>query len=87
MGANSLCSHLDPPTHKGASNLNIRGEIMKKRVVILGGGTAGTMVVNRLHKKLNPDEWSITLVDKDNMHVYQPGLLLDEAAPLKVHLI
>ena len=49
---------------------------MKKRVVILGGGTAGTMVVNRLHKKLNPDEWSITLVDKDNMHVYQPGLLL-----------
>ena len=49
---------------------------MKKRVVVLGGGTAGTMVVNRLHKKLNPDEWSIAIVDKDNTHVYQPGLLL-----------
>jgi sulfide:quinone oxidoreductase len=49
---------------------------MKKRVVVLGGGTAGTMVVNRLHKKLNGEEWSITIVDRDNKHLYQPGLLL-----------
>ena len=47
-----------------------------KRLVVLGGGTAGTMVVNKLHKKLNAKEWSITLVDKDNDHLYQPGLLL-----------
>lgn len=49
---------------------------MKKRVVVLGGGTAGTMVVNKLHKRLNKDEWSITVVDRDNKHLYQPGLLL-----------
>ncbi len=49
---------------------------MKKRLVVLGGGTAGTMVVNKLHKKLDSDEWSITVIDKDNKHIYQPGLLL-----------
>lgn len=47
-----------------------------KKLVILGGGTAGTMVVNKLHKKLDAKEWSITVVDKDNNHLYQPGLLL-----------
>lgn len=47
-----------------------------KKLVVLGGGTAGTMVVNKLHKKLDAKEWSITVVDKDNDHLYQPGLLL-----------
>jgi len=49
---------------------------MKKKLVVLGGGAAGTMVVNKLHKKLNVHEWSITVIDKDNRHLYQPGLLL-----------
>ncbi len=47
-----------------------------KKLLVLGGGTAGTMVVNKLHKKLNAREWSITVIDKDNDHLYQPGLLL-----------
>jgi sulfide:quinone oxidoreductase len=47
-----------------------------KKLVVLGGGTAGTMVVNKLRKKLSSSEWSITIVDKDNDHIYQPGLLL-----------
>ena len=47
-----------------------------KKLLVLGGGTAGTMVVNKLRKKLNLNEWSITIVDKDNEHIYQPGLLL-----------
>jgi sulfide:quinone oxidoreductase len=47
-----------------------------KNLVVLGGGTAGTMVVNKLRKKLDAKEWSITIVDKDNDHIYQPGLLL-----------
>ena len=47
-----------------------------KRLVVLGGGTAGTMVVNKLRKKLKDEEWSITVIDKDNDHIYQPGLLL-----------
>ncbi len=47
-----------------------------KRLLVLGGGTAGTMVVNKLRKHLASDQWSITVVDKDNEHIYQPGLLL-----------
>jgi len=47
-----------------------------RRLVVLGGGTAGTMAVNKLRKHLARDEWSITVVDRDNDHVYQPGLLL-----------
>jgi sulfide:quinone oxidoreductase len=47
-----------------------------KRLVVLGGGTAGTMVVNRLRKVLSKSEWSITVIDQDNQHIYQPGLLL-----------
>ena len=47
-----------------------------KRLVVLGAGTAGTMVVNKLRPKLNRSEWEITIVDQDDTHLYQPGLLL-----------
>ena len=47
-----------------------------KSLVILGAGTAGTMVANRLNKLLNMDDWQITLVDQDPVHYYQPGYLL-----------
>lgn len=47
-----------------------------KNLLILGAGTAGTMVANRLHNLLNLDEWQITLVDQDPVHYYQPGYLL-----------
>lgn len=43
-------------------------------LVILGAGTAGTMMANKLAQRL-PDEWKITVVDRDDVHVYQPGLL------------
>lgn len=46
-----------------------------KKLVILGAGTAGTMVVNRLSKLLNLDEWKITLVDQDPVHYYQAGYI------------
>ena len=48
---------------------------MKKRIVILGGGTGGTMMANRLRRAYEPDEAEITVVDRDDRHVYQPGLL------------
>ena len=48
---------------------------MKKRIVILGGGTGGTMMANRLRRAYEPDEAEITIVDRDDRHVYQPGLL------------
>jgi sulfide:quinone oxidoreductase len=45
-----------------------------KNLVILGAGTAGTMMANKLAKRL-PESWHITVVDRDDVHVYQPGLL------------
>jgi sulfide:quinone oxidoreductase len=46
-----------------------------KRLLVLGGGTAGTMVVNKLRRRLDRDRWEITLVDRDGTQLYQPGLL------------
>lgn len=46
-----------------------------KNLVILGAGTAGTMMANKLLHKLNGEEWTIKLIDQDNVHIYQPGLL------------
>ena len=47
----------------------------RKQIVILGGGTGGTMVANRLRRRFGPDEAQIHVVDRDDRHVYQPGLL------------
>jgi sulfide:quinone oxidoreductase len=49
--------------------------VSKKRLVILGGGTGGTMTANRLRRRFDPDEAEIHVVDRDDSHVYQPGLL------------
>jgi sulfide:quinone oxidoreductase len=46
-----------------------------KRVVILGAGTAGTMMAHKLSRALPAGQWSIAVVDQDNEHIYQPGLL------------
>jgi sulfide:quinone oxidoreductase len=46
-----------------------------KKLVILGGGTAGTMMANKLYNALEIDEWTITIVDKNRIHHYQPGFL------------
>ena len=44
------------------------------RIVIVGGGTAGTLTANRLDR-LYGDGAEILVVDRDDRHVYQPGLL------------
>ncbi len=46
-----------------------------KRIVILGAGTAGTIVANKLFQELDRDEWKITVVDESEIHFYQPGFL------------
>ena len=48
---------------------------MMKRLVVLGAGTAGTMIVNKLRRHLDDGEWEITVVDRDDVHPYQPGFL------------
>lgn len=45
------------------------------KLLILGAGTAGTMMANHLSKKLSPKEWEITIVDQCETHYYQPGFL------------
>lgn len=46
-----------------------------KKILILGGGTAGTIMANKLRKALDRTEWSITIVDENKTHYYQPGFL------------
>ena len=46
----------------------------QKHVLILGGGTGGTITANRLRRML-PHSVDITVVDGNDDHVYQPGLL------------
>jgi sulfide:quinone oxidoreductase len=45
------------------------------RIVVLGGGTGGTLVANRLRRVYRSGDTTITVVDQDGRHVYQPGLL------------
>jgi sulfide:quinone oxidoreductase len=47
----------------------------RKQIVILGGGTGGTITANRLRRRFDSDEAEIHVVDRDDRHVYQPGLL------------
>ena len=46
-----------------------------KKILIIGAGTAGTMMAVHLSRKLNRKEWIITILDKDENHYYQPGYL------------
>src|SRR5215470_5563010 len=48
---------------------------MRKRIVVLGGGTGGTLAANRLRRLLGRDTAQITVIDPDDAHLYQPGLL------------
>lgn len=46
-----------------------------KHLLILGAGTAGTMLANKLHARLDPSAWQLTVVDRSPTHYYQPGFL------------
>jgi sulfide:quinone oxidoreductase len=48
---------------------------MTKRIVILGGGTGGTLSANRLRRIFPTERVDIIVVDQNDDHVYQPGLL------------
>jgi sulfide:quinone oxidoreductase len=45
------------------------------KILIIGAGTAGTMMAVHLSRRLNRKEWAITVLDKDENHYYQPGYL------------
>lgn len=46
-----------------------------RHMLILGGGTAGTIMANKLANALDEREWRITVVDGTDDHYYQPGFL------------
>jgi len=46
-----------------------------KNLVIIGGGTAGTTMSNKLIKYLASGEWKITIIERAAEHFYQPGFL------------
>jgi sulfide:quinone oxidoreductase len=49
--------------------------VIKRRVVVLGAGTGGTLLANQLRCRFVEEEVQIDVVDRDDVHVYQPGLL------------
>ncbi len=46
-----------------------------KKLIIIGSGTGGTIMANKLRKSLDIDKWEITVIDKEKEHYYQPGFL------------
>lgn len=46
-----------------------------KELLILGAGTAGTIMANKMRNTLSCDEWNITIIEKETKHYYQPGFL------------
>jgi len=73
-----------------------------KRILILGAGTAGTMMANHLNHELKKEEWEIAIIDEEVEHHYQPGYLflpfdiytpddiikkIEDFIPERVHLI
>jgi sulfide:quinone oxidoreductase len=53
--------------------LRVRG-LIATRILILGAGTGGTLIANKLRRHYG-EGIEITIVDKDDRHVYQPDLL------------
>lgn len=56
-----------------------------KKLVILGAGTGGTIMANKMRKELERDEWDITVVDQHKTHYYQPGFLFIPFGMYKKH--
>jgi sulfide:quinone oxidoreductase len=46
-----------------------------KNILILGAGTAGTMMANHLKHSLKKLDWKINIIDEVEEHHYQPGYL------------
>ncbi|MGE4546740.1 MAG: NAD(P)/FAD-dependent oxidoreductase [Desulfurella sp.] len=46
-----------------------------RRLVILGGGAGGTMMLNKFYNVLDRNEWQFTIIDEYETHYYQPGFL------------
>jgi sulfide:quinone oxidoreductase len=63
----------DAGPYRGPRGTPDTGDVAR-RIVVLGGGTGGTLVANRLRRAVAPGD-EIVVVDRDDRHLYQPGLL------------
>ena len=45
-----------------------------KQIVVLGGGFGGLHLVRRLERRFRPGEAAVTLVDRQNYHLFTPLL-------------
>ncbi|OFZ63824.1 MAG: oxidoreductase [Bacteroidetes bacterium RIFCSPHIGHO2_02_FULL_44_7] len=50
--------------------------VKQKHILILGAGTAGTIVANKLVTPAKKYDWKVTIVDQCDKHYYQPGFLM-----------
>lgn len=48
---------------------------MPKKLLVVGGGDGGTILANRLARRLSREELEIEVIDKEQTHYYQPGFL------------
>ncbi len=46
-----------------------------QRVLVIGGGTGGVMAANRMRRAFGGDEADITVLERSDRHVYQPGFV------------
>lgn len=47
----------------------------KRDILIIGAGTAGTVMANQLMKNVDTNYWQISIADPRENHYYQPGFL------------
>lgn len=55
-----------------------------QRIIVIGAGSGGVMAANRMRRALGPDEAGITVLERSDHHIYQPGfvpLLFDLEKP------
>lgn len=48
---------------------------MPKKLLVVGGGDGGTILANRLARRLRREELETEVIDKEDTHFYQPGFL------------
>src|SRR4029079_8369920 len=58
-----------------------------KRIVIIGGGFAGLHLVRRLEGRVRPGEAEVTLLDRNNFHLFTPLLYQVATGELPPHAV
>lgn len=58
-----------------------------KRIVVVGGGFAGLHLVRRLEGRVSPDEAEVTLLDRNNFHLFTPLLYQVATGELPPHAV